>query len=67
LLLIILLLCHYKYLSQPDVQQILATEFEIKIFPKLKEFYFTAVLSSPQAIKREPCQWLMDEWKTMHL
>ena len=40
-------------------------EFERKTVPKLKEFYFTAVLpelASPQAIT-EPSQWVTNEWK----
>ena len=46
------------------------SEFEKKIIPKLKEFYFTAVLpelASPQAIIREPCQWVTNEWKKLYL
>ena len=41
-------------------------QFEKKIIPKLKEYYFTAVLpelASPQAVIREPCQWLTKEWE----
>jgi len=39
-------------------------DFEKKVVPKLKERYFTVVLpelASPQAIIRDPCQWLTDE------
>lgn len=44
--------------------------FEEKIIPKLKEFYFTAVLpelASPQAVIREPCHWLTNEWNSTYL
>ena len=43
-------------------------EFERKIIPKLKDFYFTAVLpelASPQANIREPCHWVTNEWKKL--
>ena len=45
-------------------------EFKEKVIPKLKEFYFTAVLpelASPQAVIREPCQWVTEEWKCTYL
>ena len=45
-------------------------EFERKIIPKLKDFYFTAVLpelASPQANIREPCHWVTNEWKKLYL
>ena len=45
-------------------------EFKEKVIPKLKEFYFTTVLpelASPQAVTREPCQWVTEEWETTYL
>ena len=45
-------------------------QFEEKIIPKLKEYYFTTVLpelASPQAVIREPCQWLTKEWEFTYL
>ena len=45
-------------------------EFKEKMIPKLKAFYFTAVLpelASPQAVIREPCQWLTEEWECTYL
>jgi len=44
--------------------------FSTNIIPKLKDFYFTAVLpelSSPQAKIREPEEWVTDEWKDTYL
>ena len=45
-------------------------KFKEKVIPKLKEFYFTAVLpelASPQTVIREPCQWITEEWKCTYL
>ena len=45
-------------------------EFKEKVIPKLKEFYFTAILpelASPQAVIREPCQWVTEEWDSTYL
>ena len=44
--------------------------FSSNIVPKLKDFYFTAVLpelASQQSKIREPEEWVTDEWKETYL
>ena len=45
-------------------------EFKLKILPKLRQFYFTATLpelACPQAVIREPSEWMSDEWETTYI
>ena len=44
-------------------------KFWSTVLPKLKTFYFTAVLpqlASPRAIPREPSEWLQQEWQDQY-
>ena len=44
--------------------------FTSKILPKLRKFYFTAILpelACPQAVIREPSQWMTEEWEKTYI
>ena len=46
------------------------TNFKSTILPKLRDFYFTAILpelACPQAMIREPTQWVTEEWKKIYM
>ena len=53
------------------IQRIFADpEFKSKILPKLRQFYFTAILpelACPQAVIREPLEWMSNEWETTYI
>ena len=40
--------------------------FTVKVLPKLKNFYFTAILpelACPRSVIREPSEWMSEEWE----
>ena len=44
--------------------------FTSKVLPKLRNFYFTAILpelACPQAVIREPSQWMSEEWEKIYM
>jgi len=43
--------------------------FKLTILPKLRNFYFTAILpklASPQAVIREPTEWVSEDWNKIY-
>ena len=46
------------------------SNFKATILPKIRDFYFTAILpelACPQAVIREPTQWVTDEWRKIYM
>ena len=54
-----------------NIERIFADpEFKLKTLPKLRHFYFTAILpelACPQAVIREPSEWMCDKWETTYM